>query len=180
MTNRCVSFFFCRNRTAATWCLSTTEHDAVDLTHHACSQTKAELPVTFSLSVKRFKGGEIAVISWPFAIYFFFFHFSPTSIVTFDDVHVTSRLLQIGVTFSVYPQKFGHWYWHPEFPRGLGGEPAAARRRGLNVDGLLVRTECLGNAWQHFQCFNVLKGSMCKIYRDWFYTHKIHVCTVYV
>lgn len=112
--------------------------------------------------------------------FFFFFHFSPTSIVTFDDVHVTSRLLQIGVTFSVYPQKFSHWYWHPEFPRGLGGEPAAARRRGLNVDGLLVRTECLGNTWQHFQCFNVLKGSMCKIYRDWFYTHKIHVYTVYV
>lgn len=154
MINWCVSFFFCRNRTVATWCLSTIEHDPVELTHHACSQTKAELPMTFSLSVKRFKGGNCCDIM-TLCNFILFFHFSPNSIVTFDDVHVTSRLLQIDVTFSVYPQKFGHWYWHPEFPRGLGGEPAAARLRGLNVDGLLVRTECLGNIWQHlsmFQC----------------------------
>lgn len=146
-------------------------------THHACSQTKAELPMTFSLSVKRFKGGNCRDIL-TLRNLFIFFHFSPTSMVTFDDVHVTSRLLQIGVTFSVYPQKFGHWYWHPEFPRGLGGEPAAARRRGLNVDGLLVRTECLGHTWQHVQCFNVLKGTMCKI---WFTgIDFIHIKSMYI
>lgn len=44
---------------------------------------------------------------------------------------------------SAYPQKFGHWHWHPEFPRRLGGEPAAARFRGVDVDGLLVRTPAL-------------------------------------
>lgn len=36
------------------------------------------------------------------------------------------------------PQKFGHRYWHPEFPRRLGSEPASPGFRDLNMESLLV------------------------------------------
>ena len=39
---------------------------------------------------------------------------------------------------SSLPQKFGHWYRHPEFPRRLGSQPAAAGLGGLGVEVLLV------------------------------------------
>lgn len=58
---------------------------------------------------------------------------------------------------SVFFQKFGHWNWHPELPRRLSGEPAAARFRRLDVDGLLVGDGV------HVDVFG---EAMCKIHRD--------------
>lgn len=44
-----------------------------------------------------------------------------------------------GCLLVLSPQKFGHRHWHSEFPRRLGGEPAAPGFWGLNMESLLVR-----------------------------------------
>lgn len=66
------------------------------------------------------------------------------------------------------PQKFGHRYWHPEFPRRLGSEPASPGFRDLNMESLLVSKTvhlCLNTentilaqhfaeAWTEYRYFN--------------------------
>lgn len=56
---------------------------------------------------------------------------------------VKRKLVILMEDFSFFiTQKFSHWYWNPEFPRGPSSEFATPRGRGLRVDGLLVRENC--------------------------------------
>lgn len=88
-----------------------------------CMQSDQSLTLPLSspwhshLVLRDFKGGNCCDL----LILCTFFHFSPTSNVTFDDVHVTSRLLQIGVTFSFFrvPRNLAIGIGIQNFPEGL-------------------------------------------------------------
>lgn len=129
--------------------------------HHACSQTKAELPMTFSLRVKRFQGGGNYCDILTLCNFFFFFSFQPNQhcdiwwracdiqvVTEWCDIFCLSPEIWPLVLASRISQRAWRWACHCEAQGSQRGRPSGENR----VSGQHVSTFINVSMYLKAQC----------------------------